>query len=174
MNVHSSFSAVLSTSNPNLHQNPDCRNSQVYCDSPLHIYIYIYWTQGRSAVAYHLLLSSSSWERRMDNQKKVCVTGASGFLASWLIKRLLLSGYHVVGTVRDPGATATHCPLLPVSSAFALFLACLLINREKKMKWNDEQETTRKWHICGGWRGQGRDWGWWKLIWWRKVVLTRP
>nr|UBX89877.1 tetraketide alpha-pyrone reductase [Gerbera hybrid cultivar] len=34
---------------------------------------------------------------------KVCVTGASGFLASWLIKRLLLSGYHVIGTVRDPG-----------------------------------------------------------------------
>ncbi|KAE9585886.1 putative NAD(P)-binding domain, tetraketide alpha-pyrone reductase 1 [Lupinus albus] len=32
---------------------------------------------------------------------KVCVTGASGFLASWLIKRLLLSGYHVTGTVRD-------------------------------------------------------------------------
>ncbi|GKC17753.1 tetraketide alpha-pyrone reductase 1, partial [Tanacetum coccineum] len=31
------------------------------------------------------------------------ITGASGFLASWLIKRLLLSGYHVVGTVRDPG-----------------------------------------------------------------------
>ncbi|XP_034228029.1 tetraketide alpha-pyrone reductase 1-like [Prunus dulcis] len=34
---------------------------------------------------------------------KVCVTGASGFLASWLIKRLLLSGYQVTGTVRDPG-----------------------------------------------------------------------
>ncbi|KAL3514932.1 hypothetical protein ACH5RR_021834 [Cinchona calisaya] len=33
---------------------------------------------------------------------KVCVTGASGFLASWLIKRLLLSGYQVTGTVRDP------------------------------------------------------------------------
>lgn len=33
---------------------------------------------------------------------KVCVTGAAGFVASWLIKRLLLSGYHVVGTVRDP------------------------------------------------------------------------
>ncbi|KAL7610934.1 hypothetical protein Lser_V15G11425 [Lactuca serriola] len=37
---------------------------------------------------------------------KVCVTGASGFLASWLIKRLLLSGYHVVGTVRDPANEA--------------------------------------------------------------------
>ncbi|KAL9231756.1 hypothetical protein vseg_006942 [Gypsophila vaccaria] len=34
---------------------------------------------------------------------KVCVTGASGFLASWIVKRLLLSGYFVVGTVRDPG-----------------------------------------------------------------------
>ncbi|KAK9667095.1 hypothetical protein RND81_14G232800 [Saponaria officinalis] len=33
---------------------------------------------------------------------KVCVTGASGFLASWIVKRLLLSGYFVVGTVRDP------------------------------------------------------------------------
>ncbi|CAA7409474.1 unnamed protein product [Spirodela intermedia] len=32
----------------------------------------------------------------------VCVTGAAGFLASWLVKRLLLSGYHVRGTVRDP------------------------------------------------------------------------
>ncbi|KAL9417334.1 hypothetical protein AB3S75_040336 [Citrus x aurantiifolia] len=34
---------------------------------------------------------------------KVCVTGASGYLASWLVKRLLLAGYHVTGTVRDPG-----------------------------------------------------------------------
>uniref|UniRef100_A0A803LGW9 NAD-dependent epimerase/dehydratase domain-containing protein n=2 Tax=Chenopodium quinoa TaxID=63459 RepID=A0A803LGW9_CHEQI len=34
---------------------------------------------------------------------KVCVTGASGYLASWLVKRLLLSGYFVTGTVRDPG-----------------------------------------------------------------------
>uniref|UniRef100_A0A0E0IEJ3 NAD-dependent epimerase/dehydratase domain-containing protein n=1 Tax=Oryza nivara TaxID=4536 RepID=A0A0E0IEJ3_ORYNI len=34
---------------------------------------------------------------------KVCVTGASGYVASWLVKRLLESGYHVLGTVRDPG-----------------------------------------------------------------------
>lgn len=34
---------------------------------------------------------------------KVCVTGASGFVASWLIKPLLPSGYCVVGTFRDPG-----------------------------------------------------------------------
>ncbi|CAA0837027.1 Tetraketide alpha-pyrone reductase 1 [Striga hermonthica] len=38
----------------------------------------------------------------VDVNRKVCVTGAAGFLASWLIKRLLLSGYYVIGTVRDP------------------------------------------------------------------------
>ncbi|KAL5219730.1 hypothetical protein ABZP36_024443 [Zizania latifolia] len=43
--------------------------------------------------------------RRMahSTKGKVCVTGASGFVASWLVKRLLESGYHVLGTIRDPG-----------------------------------------------------------------------
>ncbi|XP_015696665.1 tetraketide alpha-pyrone reductase 1-like [Oryza brachyantha] len=39
----------------------------------------------------------------ISSKGKVCVTGASGFVASWLIKRLLEAGYHVIGTVRDPG-----------------------------------------------------------------------
>ncbi|GAB2289031.1 hypothetical protein Dimus_023333 [Dionaea muscipula] len=34
--------------------------------------------------------------------KLVCVTGASGFIASWLVKLLLLRGYTVRATVRDP------------------------------------------------------------------------
>ncbi|XP_028766451.1 cinnamoyl-CoA reductase 1-like [Neltuma alba] len=34
---------------------------------------------------------------------KVCVTGAGGFLASWLVKLLLSKGYFVHGTVREPG-----------------------------------------------------------------------
>ncbi|MQL99570.1 hypothetical protein Taro_032302 [Colocasia esculenta] len=43
-------------------------------------------------------------DRSSPDMKKgmVCVTGASGYLASWLVKRLLLSGYHVRGTVREP------------------------------------------------------------------------
>ncbi|XP_057971286.1 tetraketide alpha-pyrone reductase 1 [Malania oleifera] len=42
-------------------------------------------------------------ENKVENCKgKVCVTGASGFMASWLVKRLLQSGYRVTGTVRDP------------------------------------------------------------------------
>ncbi|KAI8553896.1 hypothetical protein RHMOL_Rhmol05G0052000 [Rhododendron molle] len=40
---------------------------------------------------------------KFESKGRVCVTGASGFVASWLIKRLLFSGYHVTGTVRDPG-----------------------------------------------------------------------
>lgn len=33
----------------------------------------------------------------------VCVTGAAGFIGSWLVMRLLESGYTVRATVRDPG-----------------------------------------------------------------------
>ncbi|XP_057489973.1 cinnamoyl-CoA reductase 1-like isoform X2 [Actinidia eriantha] len=33
---------------------------------------------------------------------KVCVTGAGGYVASWLVKILLSNGYTVHGTVRDP------------------------------------------------------------------------
>jgi nucleoside-diphosphate-sugar epimerase len=35
--------------------------------------------------------------------KTVCVTGASGFIASWLVKLLLERGYTVRGTIRNPG-----------------------------------------------------------------------
>lgn len=33
----------------------------------------------------------------------VCVTGAGGFIASWMVKLLLERGYTVRGTVRNPG-----------------------------------------------------------------------
>uniref|UniRef100_A0A2N9H104 NAD-dependent epimerase/dehydratase domain-containing protein n=1 Tax=Fagus sylvatica TaxID=28930 RepID=A0A2N9H104_FAGSY len=35
-------------------------------------------------------------------EKVVCVTGASGYIASWLVKFLLQRGYTVKATVRDP------------------------------------------------------------------------
>ncbi|XVE90418.1 hypothetical protein DITRI_Ditri20bG0076400 [Diplodiscus trichospermus] len=37
-----------------------------------------------------------------EDRKVVCVTGASGFIASWLVKFLLQHGYTVKATVRDP------------------------------------------------------------------------
>lgn len=33
---------------------------------------------------------------------RVCVTGAGGFVGSWLVKLLLSKGYIVHGTVREP------------------------------------------------------------------------
>ncbi|CAN6472135.1 unnamed protein product [Victoria cruziana] len=39
----------------------------------------------------------------LKTSRRVCVTGAAGYVASWLVKRLLQSGYTVTGTVRDPG-----------------------------------------------------------------------
>ncbi|CAN6554410.1 unnamed protein product [Malus baccata var. baccata] len=42
-------------------------------------------------------------DEKLESKGKVCVTGASGYLASRLTKQLLLSGYHVIGTVRDLG-----------------------------------------------------------------------
>lgn len=36
--------------------------------------------------------------------KVVCVTGASGYIASWLVKLLLSRGYTVKASVRDPGS----------------------------------------------------------------------
>ncbi len=36
----------------------------------------------------------------------VCVTGAAGSIASWLVKLLLERGYTVKGTVRNPGTHA--------------------------------------------------------------------
>ncbi|KAL7614306.1 hypothetical protein Lser_V15G04911 [Lactuca serriola] len=35
--------------------------------------------------------------------ERVCVTGAAGYIASWVVKLLLSKGYIVHGTVRDPG-----------------------------------------------------------------------
>ncbi|KAL5981585.1 hypothetical protein ACLOJK_015648 [Asimina triloba] len=36
-------------------------------------------------------------------QRRVCVTGAGGYLASWVVKLLISKGYMVHGSVRDPG-----------------------------------------------------------------------
>jgi len=44
----------------------------------------------------------------------VCVTGAGGFIASWLVKLLLSRGYTVHGTVRDLSAQAGIIPFLSV------------------------------------------------------------
>ncbi|GAB4839405.1 hypothetical protein Ancab_028929 [Ancistrocladus abbreviatus] len=51
----------------------------------------------------HLLLLLRRNEIMVARKETVCVTGAAGFIGSWLIMRLLERGYVVRATVRDPG-----------------------------------------------------------------------
>ncbi|OMO69719.1 3-beta hydroxysteroid dehydrogenase/isomerase [Corchorus capsularis] len=41
-------------------------------------------------------------EKEKETENVVCVTGASGYIGSWLVKLLLQRGYTVKATVRDP------------------------------------------------------------------------
>jgi uncharacterized protein YbjT (DUF2867 family) len=43
----------------------------------------------------------------------VCVTGAGGFIAAWIVKLLLEKGYNVKGTVRNPGKCSSKASRLP-------------------------------------------------------------
>lgn len=54
------------------------------------------------SVAQYPMANNSSAEKQRA-QELVCVTGAGGFIGSWVVKELLLRGYHVRGTARDPG-----------------------------------------------------------------------
>ncbi|TVU42344.1 hypothetical protein EJB05_08744, partial [Eragrostis curvula] len=47
----------------------------------------------------------------------VCVTGAAGFIASWLVKLLLQKGYTVRGTVRNPDDTVKNAHLRALDGA---------------------------------------------------------
>ncbi|PPR85724.1 hypothetical protein GOBAR_AA34965 [Gossypium barbadense] len=61
--------------------------------------------------------------------KTVCVTGASGYIASWLVKQLLLRGYTVKASVRDPNDPRKTQHLLGLEGAesrLMLFKADLL------------------------------------------------
>ncbi|KAL9310895.1 putative cinnamyl-alcohol dehydrogenase [Arabidopsis thaliana] len=49
--------------------------------------------------------------------KVVCVTGASGYIASWIVKLLLLRGYTVRATVRNPMDTKKTKHLLTLEGA---------------------------------------------------------
>uniref|UniRef100_A0A0E0NMM9 NAD-dependent epimerase/dehydratase domain-containing protein n=1 Tax=Oryza rufipogon TaxID=4529 RepID=A0A0E0NMM9_ORYRU len=61
---------------------------------------------------------SSNFEANNNNGEKqlVCVTGAGGFIGSWVVKELLIRGYHVRGTARDP-ADSKNAHLLELEGA---------------------------------------------------------
>ncbi|CAI0455028.1 unnamed protein product [Linum tenue] len=65
----------------------------------------------------------------MSEEVTVCVTGATGFIASWLVKLLLHRGYTVKASVRDPSDEKKTAHLLGLEGAaerLQLFKADLL------------------------------------------------
>lgn len=57
--------------------------------------------------------------RQIDKSKPVLVTGASGYVASWIVKKLLESGIDVTGTVRDPADQAKTAHLTTMAKTAA-------------------------------------------------------
>jgi len=53
----------------------------------------------------------------MITDQPVCVTGASGFIASYIVRELLEKGYHVRGTVRGLGSGKTYTELTSLAGA---------------------------------------------------------
>lgn len=55
-------------------------------------------------------------EQIIDKTKPILVTGASGYIANWIIKLLLDQGCTVYGTVRDPDKAKSVQPLLDIAA----------------------------------------------------------
>uniref|UniRef100_A0A0D9X677 NAD(P)-binding domain-containing protein n=1 Tax=Leersia perrieri TaxID=77586 RepID=A0A0D9X677_9ORYZ len=64
--------------------------------------------------------------------RNVCVTGAGGFIASWLVKLLLEKGYTVRGTVRNPDDDAknAHLRALPGAAEQLTLVRAELLDKE--------------------------------------------
>lgn len=106
------------------------------------------------------------------NKGKVCVTGATGFIASWLIKRLLESGYHVVGTVRDPGIYEHIIPF--VWNIFITLVGYIDFCTMNSCLFVTYKEITKKRHTFGNYLVLKRGCKLSELICWKKGALTIP
>jgi NADPH:quinone reductase-like Zn-dependent oxidoreductase len=82
-----------------------CRNTIINtCYFILYeVCLYINLVEQNNNKASNLSFAKKEIERMNSGEGKVvCVTGASGYIASWIVKFLLQHGYTVRATVRDP------------------------------------------------------------------------
>lgn len=57
---------------------------------------------------------------RSDPKQPVCVTGANGFIGSWIVKTLLERGYTTIHAAIFPGSDASHLFALPGAASAGL------------------------------------------------------
>lgn len=57
----------------------------------------------------------------LQKRTTVAVTGAGGFIASWIVKLLLQRGFYVRGTLRNIGSLSKPCPRYRAESFFWFF-----------------------------------------------------
>ncbi|KAB5541008.1 hypothetical protein DKX38_013982 [Salix brachista] len=92
-------------------------------------HINIFYEGISSLVSYRAVATGTERMSRGGDGKVVCVTGGSGYIASWLVKLLLQRGYTVKTTVRDPNDPKKTEHLLALDGAkerLHLFKADLL------------------------------------------------
>lgn len=79
--------------------------------------------------------------KRRGAQATYCVTGATGYVGSWLVKTLLERGFRVHATVRDPGLD------LFLSVLFHFFPLCFMAQNlkvEKAMKISERKNQEKQ------------------------------
>jgi hypothetical protein len=89
-------------------------------------YFLCHHNEKRAMHIYFVFFFLRERERMSGAEKVVCVTGAAGYVASWVVKLLLQRGYTVKATVRDPSQCCLS--LFCVSSSFFFFFLIVKCN----------------------------------------------
>ncbi|KAL8129349.1 hypothetical protein V2J09_018504 [Rumex salicifolius] len=84
------------------------KNPRQFFPNPSKTYLINHSPLTQIAVRSKRVNNTARCEERNGTGKLVCVTGASGFVASWLVKTLLQRGYHVNATYRDDRSKCKH------------------------------------------------------------------
>ena len=69
-------------------------------------------------------------EGKREEKMRFCVTGATGYIGSWLVNTLLQRGYMVHATLRDPGLSLFFIILLFIYFNLIFWVAKCLENKK--------------------------------------------
>ena len=102
-------------------------------------FIYIYIFQRRCICVFVRKKEMAKKEEK----ERVCITGAGGYIASWVVKLLLSKGFIVHGTVREPCDLLLSLPLLISISFLGFSCSISLIQNLHLIRWWKEQSSEK-------------------------------